>query len=143
MLCATVQAVVPAMLSLWLIGAGRLSAGLVGELVALSVFVIGLPEWTHVTAKRIAFGQIVIVYVGAAAILGEGEGEGEGEGAAGGAGAGAMHLLLLLHVASSTALGAFASALALLFPYPRLASTEVTVTPPSLNSISPLKININ
>lgn len=111
-LCATVQVVVPAMLSLWLIGAGQLSTGLAAAVVALSVFVVGLPEWTHLMAKRIAFGQIVIVYVGASIIHEEGAGA-------------FMHLL---HVASSTALGALASVLALLLPYPRLASSEVTPT---------------
>ncbi|RVW33789.1 hypothetical protein CK203_074811 [Vitis vinifera] len=80
-----------------------------GGVVALSVFVVGLPEWTHLMAKRIAFGQIVIVYVGASIIHEEGAGA-------------FMHLL---HVASSTALGALASVLALLLPYPRLASSEV------------------
>ncbi|PSR98262.1 P-hydroxybenzoic acid efflux pump subunit AaeB like [Actinidia chinensis var. chinensis] len=76
--------------------------------VAGTAFVVAVPEGTHLMAKRIAFGQIVIVYVGAV-IHGENTGV-------------IMHPI---HVAASTALGALASVLALLLPYPRLAHFEV------------------
>ncbi|XP_059667806.1 uncharacterized protein LOC132313148 isoform X1 [Cornus florida] len=108
-LYATVQVVPPSMLSLWVLGPARFSSvGLAAIMVALSAFAVALPESTHLMAKRIAFGQIVIVYVGAVI-------HGDQTGAV-------MHPL---HVASSTALGAFASVLALLLPYPRLACCEV------------------
>ncbi|KAA8518886.1 hypothetical protein F0562_016340 [Nyssa sinensis] len=107
-ICATVLVVPPSVLSLWVIGPGRFSAIVAALAVALSSFVVALPESTHMTSKRIAFGQIVIVYVGAV-IHGERTGV-------------VMHPI---HVAASTALGALASILALLLPYPRLACCEV------------------
>ncbi|KAG5550177.1 hypothetical protein RHGRI_015211 [Rhododendron griersonianum] len=71
-------------------------------------FLVAVPEWSHLMTKRIAFGQIVIVYVGAV-VYGKEAGD-------------VMHPI---HVAASTALGALASVLAMLLPYPRLAYAEV------------------
>ncbi|KAJ7977108.1 p-hydroxybenzoic acid efflux pump subunit aaeB [Quillaja saponaria] len=74
----------------------------------MSAFVVALPESSNLMCKRIAFGNLVIVYVGT--II---------HGAETGI---VMHPI---HVTSSTALGALASVLAMLFPYPRLAYYEV------------------
>ncbi|WOH01100.1 hypothetical protein DCAR_0520481 [Daucus carota subsp. sativus] len=102
-LCATVQVVPVSILSLWIIGPA--SAALA---VAVMAFLIAVPERTNILSKRIAFGQVVIVYVGAVVY---------------GSAAGAV--IHPLHVASSTALGALASVVAALLPFPRLASNEV------------------
>ncbi len=110
-LFATIQALVPSILSLWLIGPAKFTNGLAALAVAINAFVIALPESTNMMSKRIAFGQIVIVYVGAVI-----------QGAQTGA------LIHPIHVASSTALGAVASVLAMFFPYPRLAYYEVRNT---------------
>lgn len=107
-LYATVQSLGPAMLSLWLIGPARLSSSTTATAVALGSFVVAMPERTHLVAKRIALGQIVIVYV-LAFING-------------------VHtdaVMHTLHVAASTAVGILACVLALLVPIPRLASQEV------------------
>ena len=108
-LCASIQVMIPSMLSLWLIGPSRFSPGLAAMAVALSSFLIALPDSTHLMAKRIAFGQTVIVYVGAVI-----------QGAETGV------IKHPIHVAMSTALGALASILAMLFPYPHLAYREVS-----------------
>ncbi|XP_015874136.3 uncharacterized protein LOC107411123 [Ziziphus jujuba] len=107
-LYATVQSLGPAMLSLWLIGPARLSSSTTATAVALGSFVVAMPERTHLVAKRIALGQIVVVYV-LAFING-------------------VHtdaVMHTLHVAASTAVGILACVLALLVPIPRLASQEV------------------
>ncbi|KAJ6895437.1 hypothetical protein NC651_021824 [Populus alba x Populus x berolinensis] len=107
-LYATVQSVGPALLSLWLIGPAMLTNGTVSLAVALGAFVVVFPEGTHLVAKRIALGQIVIVYV-IAFING-------------------VHteaIMHSLHVAASTAIGVLACVLALLLPYPRLACWEL------------------
>lgn len=109
-ICATIQVILPSMLSLWLIGTSRFNPGLAAMAVALSSFLIALPDSTHLMAKRIAFGQTVIVYVGAV-IHGKETGI----------------IKHPIHVATSTALGAFASVLAMLFPYPHLAYREVSM----------------
>ncbi|KAK6231437.1 hypothetical protein QQP08_017758 [Theobroma cacao] len=108
-LYASIQVLLPSMLSLWLIGPARFSHGLAAMAVALSSFAIALPDSTHLMAKRIAFGQTVIVYVGAVI-----------------QGAETRVLMHPIHVASSTALGALASVLAMLFPYPHLAYIEAS-----------------
>ncbi|GFP98086.1 hypothetical protein PHJA_001952700 [Phtheirospermum japonicum] len=107
-LYATVQGVVPAILSLWLIGPARLTAITTAIVVAVSAFVVALPENTHLISKRIALGQIVIVYV-MAFVNGEQTET-------------VMHPI---HVAASTAVGVVASVLALLLPYPSFACWEV------------------
>lgn len=105
---ATIQVIPPSMLTLWLVGAEHFTKGLAALAVVVGAFAVALPESTHIMAKRIAFGQIVIVYVGAVVH-----------------GAKAHYVMHPLHVASSTALGAFASVVAMLFPYPHLSCIEV------------------
>ncbi|XP_035544987.1 uncharacterized protein LOC109006791 isoform X2 [Juglans regia] len=103
-LFATVQVLILSVLSLWIVGPARFTNGLAAVAVAINAFLVAVPESTPLISKRIAFGQIVIVYVGAVV-----------QGAQTGS---FMHPV---HVASSTALGALASVLAMLFPYPHLA----------------------
>ncbi|CAI9755315.1 unnamed protein product [Fraxinus pennsylvanica] len=106
---ASFQGVFPAILSLWLIGPSRLTTSTTAALVAVSACLVVLPENTHLISKRIALGQIVIVYV-----IGFING---------------MHPEPIMHpirVAASTALGVVACVLALLFPYRSLACHEVT-----------------
>ncbi|KAL0329916.1 UNVERIFIED_CONTAM: hypothetical protein Sradi_4978300 [Sesamum radiatum] len=107
-LYATVQGVCPAILSLWLIGPARLTNSTTAVVVAISAFVVVLPENTHLISKRIALGQIVIVYV--IAFIN---------------GAKTEPVMHPIHVAASTAVGVVACVLALLLPYPRLACLEV------------------
>ncbi|KAL2502899.1 hypothetical protein Fot_36747 [Forsythia ovata] len=104
---ATIQVVPLSMLSLWILGPGLLSTGVAALAVALSSFLVALPESTHLTSKRIAFGQIVVVFTASCYDN---------------TSAGFMHPL---YVASSTGLGAMSSVLALLLPYSWLASYEV------------------
>ncbi|KAF9675328.1 hypothetical protein SADUNF_Sadunf09G0020700 [Salix dunnii] len=109
-LYATVQSLGPALLSLWLIGPARLSSGTISLAVFLGAFLVVFPRGTHLVAKRIALGQIVIVYV-IAYING-------------------VHteaIMHPLHVAASTAIGVLACVLALLLPYPRLACWELRI----------------
>ncbi|KAL0336836.1 UNVERIFIED_CONTAM: hypothetical protein Scaly_1958700 [Sesamum calycinum] len=110
--CATVQVVPLAMLARWIMGpTGGLHLGLVALVVAVAAFLVALPECTHLTAKRIAFGQIVLVC--SDAVIGGGASRST---------AGFMHPV---YVAASTGLGALASVLALLVPYPGLAHSKV------------------
>ncbi|XP_073047648.1 uncharacterized protein [Primulina eburnea] len=104
----TVLGVCPAVLSLSLIGPTKLNTGTTAAVVAISAFVVALPENTHLISKRIALGQIVIVYV-IAYIKG-------------------TETEVIMHpvrVAASTAIGVVACVLALLFPVPGLAFFEV------------------
>ncbi|OMO66278.1 hypothetical protein CCACVL1_21231, partial [Corchorus capsularis] len=58
-----IQVMLPSVLALWIIGPARFSnVGLAAMAVALFSFLIALPGSTHLMAKRIAFGQTVIVY---------------------------------------------------------------------------------
>ncbi|KAH8520408.1 hypothetical protein H0E87_001739 [Populus deltoides] len=107
-LYATVQSVGPALLSLWLIGPARFTNGTVSLAVALGAFVVAFPEGTHLIAKRIALGQIVIVYV--IAFIN---------------GVDTEAIMHPLNVAASTAIGVLACVIALLLPYPRLACWEL------------------
>lgn len=95
-------------MGLKVVGPAHFTSGLAAAAVAASAFVVAVPEWSHLTTKRIAFGQLVIVYVSTVVRGGEGG-----------------VLRHPIHVASSTALGAFASLLAMLFPFPRLAHFQV------------------
>ncbi|GKV08159.1 hypothetical protein SLEP1_g19832 [Rubroshorea leprosula] len=106
-LYATLQSLGPAILSLWLIGPSRLTNGTTALAVALGGLVVALPRSTHLTAKRIALGQIVLVYV--IAFIN---------------GIQTDPVMHPLHVAASTAVGVVACVLALLVPYPRLACWE-------------------
>ncbi|XP_031385507.1 uncharacterized protein LOC116199323 [Punica granatum] len=108
-LYATAQSVGPAILSLWLIGGpARLSKATTSIAVAMAAFVVVLPERTHLVAKRIALGQIVLIYV-----VGFIDKEH------------ADAIMHPVHVAASTAVGLLACVLALLLPIPRLATNEV------------------
>lgn len=107
-LYATAQSLGPAMLSLWLIDPSRLTRSVTSLTVALGAFVVALPESTHLVSKRIALGQIVIVYV-----IGFIHGDKTEA---------VMHTL---RVAASTGVGVLACVLALLLPFPRLACKEV------------------
>ncbi|XP_041026775.1 uncharacterized protein LOC121266968 [Juglans microcarpa x Juglans regia] len=103
-LFATVQVLILSVLSLRIVGPARFTNGLAAVAVAINAFLVAVPESTPLISKRIAFGQIVIVYVGAVVH-----------------GAQTGSFMHPVHVASSTALGALASVLAMLFPYPHLA----------------------
>jgi hypothetical protein len=107
-LYATIQVMILCLLTFQVIGPARFSNVLAAVAVAITTFMVALPESTPLMAKRIAFGQAVIVFVGAA-IHGAEEGV----------------VTHPLHVASSTALGALASVLAMLIPYPWLAYCKV------------------
>ncbi|XP_027348273.1 uncharacterized protein LOC113859783 [Abrus precatorius] len=108
-LYATIQSICPAMLSLWLIGPTRFSKATSALAVALAAFLVALPaESTHLTAKRIAFAQIVVVYV-----IGYVNGPLT------------EPIMHPLRVAASTAVRALACVLALLLPYPRFACHQV------------------
>ncbi|VVA93539.1 unnamed protein product [Arabis nemorensis] len=108
-LYATCQSVGPAILTLRLIGPARLSAATTALAAALAAFVVVLPNSsTHLVAKRIALGQIVLIYVIAYI-----------------KGAETEPLMHPLQVAASTALGVIACVLALLIPLPRFATCEV------------------
>ncbi|KAE8711477.1 UDP-XYL synthase 6 isoform 1 [Hibiscus syriacus] len=106
-LYASVQSLGPAMLSLWLIGPAKLTNGTTALAVALAGMIVVLPESTHMIAKRIALGQIVIVYV--IGFINGGQ---------------TQPIMHTVHVAASTAVGVLACVLALLLPYPRLACFE-------------------
>ncbi|XP_009611529.1 uncharacterized protein [Nicotiana tomentosiformis] len=109
---ATLQVMPLSMLGLWLHGyvtTDDFSPEVAALMVAVSAFLVALPESTNLMCKRIAFGQLVIVYVDVV-----------------------IHgvyvnsaVLHPLRIASSTGLGAVASILALLLPYPWLAYHEV------------------
>ncbi|XP_051136978.1 uncharacterized protein LOC127255491, partial [Andrographis paniculata] len=105
---ATVQGVLPAILVLWLIGPARLNNTTTAAVAAANAFVVAWPENEHVIAKRVALGQIVLVYV-----IGF---------INGGATDPVMHPLSL---AASTALGAAACVVATVVPYPTTATSEV------------------
>ncbi|CAN1282943.1 hypothetical protein LINPERPRIM_LOCUS18235 [Linum perenne] len=62
-LYATVQTVCPAVVIFWMVGPGRFSAATISLAVAVNAFAVALPVGTHIVAKRIALGQIVIIYV--------------------------------------------------------------------------------
>lgn len=108
-LYATCQSVGPAIVTLKLIGPARLTAEITALAAALAAFVVVLPNSsTHLVAKRIALGQIVLIYV-----IGYIKG------------AETDPVMHPLRVAASTALGVIACVLALLVPLPRLATCEV------------------
>lgn len=106
--CATVLVVPSTVLCLWLVGPDRFTETSAAVAVSLSAFLVALPECLPILAKRLAFVQIVIIYVGAVV-----------------RGPDAGPVTHPVHIAACTALGASASVLALILPYPRLAVTEV------------------
>ncbi|GJX89239.1 hypothetical protein Tco_0341253 [Tanacetum coccineum] len=109
--CATVIVVPSTVLCLWLVGPERFTETSAAVAVTLSAFLVALPECLPLLAKRVAFVQLVIIYVGAVV-----------------RGRDAGPMTHPVHIAACTALGASASVLALILPYPRLAVTEDMVT---------------
>ncbi|XP_027109084.2 uncharacterized protein [Coffea arabica] len=107
-LYASVFGVCPAILSLWLMGPAQLTISTTAVAVALTAFVVVLPENSHLISKRIALGQTVVLYVLAFVN-----------------GSKTDPIMHPIHVLASTAVGAVASVLALLLPYPSLACCEV------------------
>ncbi|XAR50942.1 hypothetical protein NMG60_11005410 [Bertholletia excelsa] len=107
-LYATTPVLPPSIIGLRLVGPGQFSSKVVAMAASLSAFLVVLLESTNILSKRNAFGQIVIVCVGAVVHGGQAE-----------------MVMLPVHVAASTALGVLAFALALLLPYPRLAYFKV------------------
>ncbi|GMH10152.1 hypothetical protein Nepgr_011993 [Nepenthes gracilis] len=98
----------PAILSLWLVGPGRFNPLLAALAVGLGSFGVALPKSTPLMSKRIAFGQLVIIFVGATI-----------------KGAKTDIVMHPCHVAASMGLGALASVLATALPFPHLAIYEV------------------
>ncbi|KAI4385540.1 hypothetical protein MLD38_003554 [Melastoma candidum] len=105
---ATAQTLGPAMLSLYLIGPMRLSSVVTAILTALAAFAVVVIRRTHVLCKRIALGQIVLIYVRGFIMKEEID-----------------PIMHPLHVAASTAVGVLACVLAVSLPFPRLATYEV------------------
>ncbi|KAL9252434.1 hypothetical protein AKJ16_DCAP13527 [Drosera capensis] len=99
----------PSILSLRLIGQVQFTTNMAAVLVAVGAFWVAFPESVPLMSKRIAFGQLVIVYVGTVI-----------------KGATTDVVMHPLGVAASTGLGAFASVIAMLLPFPHLAACEVT-----------------
>ncbi|XP_012569397.1 uncharacterized protein [Cicer arietinum] len=105
-LCATIQVMILSQISFQVIRPENFSNRIAALALAASAFLVALPASTNLMTKRIAFGQLVIVYVSTIIYRQEGV---------------AVHSI---HVACSAALGALASVLAMLLPYPRLAYDE-------------------
>ncbi|GKE81802.1 hypothetical protein Tco_1551802, partial [Tanacetum coccineum] len=107
-LCATALTVIPAILGLAYLGPARLTTALTAVIVGMAAFMVMLPDHkTHLVSKRIALGQIVIIYVVAYDKGGETDP--------------VMHPV---HVAASTAVGVLACVVSLLLPYPGLATCQ-------------------
>ncbi|KAL2344959.1 hypothetical protein Fmac_006244 [Flemingia macrophylla] len=102
--CSNVLVMLLSLLSLYLIGPSNFTDAVAAAAMAASVFVVAIPEWSHLVAKQLAFGQLVNVFVSTAVDRGE-------------AGVAAP----AIHVVCSTAFGALAAVLAMLLPFPRLA----------------------
>ncbi|KAL9275788.1 hypothetical protein AKJ16_DCAP23447 [Drosera capensis] len=99
----------PSILSLWLVGPGRFNPNTAAIAVGLGAFWIALPDSIPLMSKRIAFGELVIVYVGTVIN-----------------GASTDVVMHPVNVAASAGLGALASVIAMLLPFPHLAVCEVT-----------------
>lgn len=123
---ASIFGVCPAILSLWLIGPARLTASTTAAAVALSAFIVVLQEKSHLISKRIALGQIVIVYV--LAFIN---------------GSKTDPIMHPIHVLASTAVGVVACVFALLLPYPSLACYEVIILDLSNSMLETFYCTIN
>ncbi|CAN8259955.1 unnamed protein product [Cochlearia groenlandica] len=108
---ATFQTVAIVLVSVLVVGQTLLGNELVAPVaVAVASFIVAFPVSTSLLTKRIAFGQIVVIYVTFVVFNGE-----------------VAHVFMLpFHVAASTALGAVASLLAVLLPFPRLAHSQMS-----------------
>ncbi|CAI9098198.1 OLC1v1034807C1 [Oldenlandia corymbosa var. corymbosa] len=106
--CATLQVLPFTAAAVMLVGSTRFSPAVGAAAVALTAFLVCLPN-TSLLTKRLAFGQIVIIYVD---VIVHGKQHPE-------------EIMHPVHIAANTGLGAVAAFLALLFPYPRLAYHQV------------------
>eukprot|EP01018_Ginkgo_biloba_P034008 Gb_26774 [translate_table: standard] len=107
-LAGTVNGVCPTIVILWLIKPVRFSLWVTTVCVTVSSFIIAYPKATHITSKRVAFAQIVIIYI-SAFMMRE-----------------SMNAVTYpLRVAGTTALGAACAVLALILPIPKLACYQV------------------
>jgi len=110
-LYGTALGLIPAILTLHMMQfKNNITATTISVAVAISSFAVAIFDSTALITKRIALGQIVIVYVTAFKEAGQ-----------------ATPVLNPVPVAASTAVGAVSSVLALVLPYPRLAYCQVTV----------------
>lgn len=107
-LCATVLVIPSTVVCLSVVGPSRFTEAGAAFALTVSAFVVALPDFLTILTKRIAFVQLVIIYVGVVV-----------------RGRQAGPVTHPLHIAACTALGAMGSVLALILPYPRLAITEV------------------
>ncbi|KAL8253083.1 hypothetical protein R6Q59_036776 [Mikania micrantha] len=107
-LCATVLVVPSTVLCLSVVGPSRFNEAGASIAVGLSAFVVSLPECLPILTKRIAYVQLVIIYVG---VVVRGHAAGP-----------VNHPV---HIAACTVLGATGSVVAMILPYPRLAVREV------------------
>ncbi|KAL8232947.1 hypothetical protein R6Q57_002725 [Mikania cordata] len=107
-LCATMLVVPSTVLCLSVVGPSRFNEAGASIAVGLSAFVVSLPECLPILTKRIAFVQLVIIYVG---VVVRGHAAGP-----------VNHPV---HIAACTVLGATGSVVAMILPYPRLAVREV------------------
>ncbi|KAK1436965.1 hypothetical protein QVD17_02749 [Tagetes erecta] len=107
-LCATMLVVPSTVVCLLLVDPSRFTEVGAAFAVTFSAFVVALPEGLTILTKRIAFVQLVIIYVGVVV-----------------RGRHAGPVTHPIHIAACTALGAVGSVLALILPYPRLAIMEV------------------
>lgn len=107
--CATAMVVPLAMLWWWINGPmADLPPSMAAVGVAAAAFLVALPKFTHLTTKKIAFGQIILVCT--VAVVN-----------------GGSRYMQPIYIAASTALGALASIVALMVPYPSLASYKVHI----------------
>jgi hypothetical protein len=108
----TLMGAAPSVAALWLAHRAGATESVVATsaVVALTAFAVALPESVGLVAKRIALGQAIIVYV---AKFQHGERPSRG-----------LALLHPANVVACTALGVAAALLAVLLPWPRLATRE-------------------
>ncbi|CAD6269226.1 unnamed protein product [Miscanthus lutarioriparius] len=102
----------PSVVALWLAHRTGAAESVLGTsaVVALTAFAVALPESVGPVAKRIALGQAIIIYV---ARFQQGERPSRG-----------LALLHPANVVACTALGVAAALLAVLLPWPRMATRE-------------------
>ncbi|KAL3628617.1 hypothetical protein CASFOL_027663 [Castilleja foliolosa] len=109
---ATIQVVPLAMLGRWLVSPSErveLPVGLAAFVAAVASFLVTLPESTHLTAKRIALGQIALICTEIVVISNK-----------------TSHgFMNPLHIGASAILGSMACLLASLLPFPGLAHNKV------------------
>lgn len=102
-----------ALVTFYIMRPAKITSPVTAIAVAVSSFAVAISDSTALIAKRVALGQIVIVYV--TAFMDEETAAGDWR-----------PVLHPVPVAASTAVGALAAVVALVVPYPRLACYEVT-----------------